>query len=212
MTNEEKAKFLADQCKPCTNDFYSGFFQGVLVALNTVEQTSKILKKNFSISTEKLKVEKDLANIINEYKKEIEYDKPSGLLNQSVKFTENDIKDTDRLENMISKEATLIYNNPSSRYGRDFDTIRYCVRQGKVAELYLIENFGYEESKIKYHDLEKNQEQFEVKAYNITSSTAPCVEKDLRRYRTATWSKANWYILFKCIDGVYELLEVIKIK
>ena len=34
MTNEEKATMIADQCKPCTSDFYSGIKQGVLVALN----------------------------------------------------------------------------------------------------------------------------------------------------------------------------------
>ena len=34
MTNEQKAKYLADQCKPCAGSFYSGFYQGVLTALN----------------------------------------------------------------------------------------------------------------------------------------------------------------------------------
>jgi hypothetical protein len=34
MTNEKKAKMIADQCKPCTKDFYSGIYQGVLLALN----------------------------------------------------------------------------------------------------------------------------------------------------------------------------------
>jgi len=34
MKNEGKAKMIADQCRPCTNDFYSGFYQGALIALN----------------------------------------------------------------------------------------------------------------------------------------------------------------------------------
>ncbi len=34
MTNEQKAKFIAHQCKPCSDDFYSGIYQGVLLALN----------------------------------------------------------------------------------------------------------------------------------------------------------------------------------
>ena len=34
MTNEEKAKMIAEQCKPCSADFYSGIEQGVLLALN----------------------------------------------------------------------------------------------------------------------------------------------------------------------------------
>ncbi len=40
MTNEEKAKMLADQAKPCTDDFYSGFYQGVLIALNASDKDS----------------------------------------------------------------------------------------------------------------------------------------------------------------------------
>jgi hypothetical protein len=40
MTIEEKAKYLADQCKPCTNDFYSGIYQGALIALKA-EQSDK---------------------------------------------------------------------------------------------------------------------------------------------------------------------------
>ncbi len=34
MTNEQKAKFIANQCKPCTDDFYNGIYQGVLLSLN----------------------------------------------------------------------------------------------------------------------------------------------------------------------------------
>jgi hypothetical protein len=34
MTNEEKATMIAEQCKPCSDDFYSGMKQGVLLALN----------------------------------------------------------------------------------------------------------------------------------------------------------------------------------
>jgi hypothetical protein len=40
MTNEQKAKFIANQCKPCTDDFYSGIYQGVLLTLNA-ESTDK---------------------------------------------------------------------------------------------------------------------------------------------------------------------------
>lgn len=34
MKKEEKAKMIAEQCKPCSDDFYSGIYQGVLIALN----------------------------------------------------------------------------------------------------------------------------------------------------------------------------------
>jgi len=43
MTNEKKAKFIADQCKPCTNDFYSGIYQGVLLALNAEEKVKDVV-------------------------------------------------------------------------------------------------------------------------------------------------------------------------
>ena len=37
MKNEEKAKFIAEQCKPCSYDFYHGIYQGVLLALRAEE-------------------------------------------------------------------------------------------------------------------------------------------------------------------------------
>lgn len=37
MKKEEKAKFIAEQCKPCSRDFYSGIYQGVLLALRAEE-------------------------------------------------------------------------------------------------------------------------------------------------------------------------------
>lgn len=39
MKNEKKAKMIADQCRPCSEDFYSGIYQGVLLA---TEQKNKI--------------------------------------------------------------------------------------------------------------------------------------------------------------------------
>ena len=46
MTNEEKAKMIADQCKPCTDDFYSGIKQGVLLALNAEDSIEAKTEKN----------------------------------------------------------------------------------------------------------------------------------------------------------------------
>lgn len=34
MSNEEKARMIAEQCKPCSEDFYKGIEQGVVLALN----------------------------------------------------------------------------------------------------------------------------------------------------------------------------------
>jgi len=44
MKNEEKAKLIADQCKPCSSDFYSGIYQGVLLALNAEDLARKEAK------------------------------------------------------------------------------------------------------------------------------------------------------------------------
>jgi hypothetical protein len=128
-------------------------------------------------------------------------------------FTEEDIKDKARLEEMVRKEAISIFNSSNGRRGRDLETIQYCVKQGKVAELYLIENHGYSESDIKYHDLKDSQGDYtEVKAYDVWSKDAPFVQKDIRRYKNETWSKSKWYILFKFKDGKYELIEKIQLK
>lgn len=32
MNANDKAKFLADQCKPCSKDFYDGVYQGAKIA------------------------------------------------------------------------------------------------------------------------------------------------------------------------------------
>lgn len=38
MTNTEKARYIADQCKPCTHDFYMGIYQGVLLTLEAEKE------------------------------------------------------------------------------------------------------------------------------------------------------------------------------
>jgi hypothetical protein len=131
-----------------------------------------------------------------------------------MKFTEDDIKDKDRLKKMVRKEALQIFSNPSSRNGRDLETIEFFVKQGKIAELYLIENYQYEEADRKYHDLKDQDGDYtEVKAYNnTTASRVPYVEKDLVRYRNAAWNISKWYMLFNVEEGVYEFIEKIRIK
>ena len=129
-----------------------------------------------------------------------------------MKFTINDIKDQFLLERMVEKEANLIFESDVARHGRSLDDIKWSVRQGKVAELYLIENDGYIESDLKYHDLKKDGEYTEVKAYDVWSKDAPWVQKDIQKYKNESWCKSTWYVLFKVKNGEYELLEKIKIK
>ena len=131
-----------------------------------------------------------------------------------MKFRESDIKDTERLQKMIKKEAESIFSSEKARRGRDLETIEFTVRQGKIAELYLIENYGYQESDKKWHDLfDANGDYTEVKAYrNVWSKEAPFVEKDLRRIRSEKWNFSKWYMLFSVSEGEYELLEKIQIR
>jgi hypothetical protein len=114
---------------------------------------------------------------------------------------------------MIDKEANAIFQSEVARRGRDLETIKFCVKQGKIAELYLIENYNYTESDIKWHDLKDQDGNYtEVKAYDVWSKDAPFVQKDIRRYKNESWSKSKWYMLFKFKDGQYELLEKIQLK
>lgn len=57
MTPEEKAKFIAEQCKPCTLDFYQGMYSGVLIAYKAalrdkLDFIDKIYNDWFSIHDE----------------------------------------------------------------------------------------------------------------------------------------------------------------
>jgi hypothetical protein len=133
---------------------------------------------------------------------------------RGVKFTEADIIDKDRLERMIEKEALPIFNSATgNKEHRDFETVKFCVKQGKIAELWLIENRGYDEANKKYHDLiDKNGEYTEVKAYDVTSMNAPYIQKDIKKLRTESWNTSKWYIVFKCTHGEYEFLDKVYVK
>lgn len=130
---------------------------------------------------------------------------------RGVKFTEADIIDKERLERMIEKEALPIFN--ADKDHRDFETVKFCVKQGKIAELWLIENRGYDEANKKYHDLvDKNGDYTEVKAYDVTSMNAPYIQKDIKKLKTESWNISRWYIVFKCTHGEYEFLDKVYVK
>jgi hypothetical protein len=131
-----------------------------------------------------------------------------------MKFRETDIRDKERLERMVKKEAEAIYSSVAARKGRDLETVEFCVRRGKVAELYLIENHGYEEADKKWHDLvDSDGDYTEVKAYsNVWSKDAPFVEKDLRRLKIEGWNCSKWYILFNVVEGEYQLVDRLQVR
>lgn len=129
-------------------------------------------------------------------------------------FHADQIKDTDRLNKMIEDEAVRIHQSDEARNNRTLHQIRESVRQGKVAELYLIENYNYKEAGINWHDLIDSEGVYtEVKAYKIWDEHAPQVTKDLKRYRSISKFKSKWYVLFSVDDGnFYKFIAKIKIK
>lgn len=130
-----------------------------------------------------------------------------------MRFTIDDIRNRERLEQMVKAEADAIFNSPEARKNRSYDAIYASVQQGKVAELWLIENEGYEEADKRWHDLKDVcGEYVEVKAYSINDSGSPFVQKDLKRLRTEGWNTSKWYMLFKYDYGVYTFLEKIQLR
>jgi hypothetical protein len=130
-------------------------------------------------------------------------------------FSEDDIKDKERLALMVEDEASRIYQSDEARWGRTLEEIKAKVRQGKIAELMMIENFNYEEADIMWHDLKSPDGEYtEVKAYSkIWDAYAPQVSKDLKRYRSMSKFKSKWYILFSVDDrNIYKFIAKIKIK
>lgn len=128
-------------------------------------------------------------------------------------FTQDDIRDKELLERLIEEETKRIFNSEKARRGRSYDEIFANVKQGKVAEMYMVENENFVFSDIKWHDLKNTDEEYcEVKAYDVNDETAHSVIKDLERYRTEGWSKAIWYYLFQYRSATYKLLAIIRIK
>jgi hypothetical protein len=132
-------------------------------------------------------------------------------------FTIDNIKDKALLEKLTKEEADIIFNSPNANKGRTYDQIYTSVRQGKIAELYLVESGAFEFANLKYHDLKRTKtgEYCEVKAYNINDWNfwkSPFVIRDIERYSKETWNKASWYYLFQCKAAVYYLVAVIRLK
>jgi hypothetical protein len=137
------------------------------------------------------------------------------MIFDGFEFSEKDIKDKERLNRMVEDEAARIYQSDEARWGRSLEEITAKVRQGKVAELMMIENFDYEEADLMWHDLKSSEGEYtEVKAYSkIWDEYAPQVSKDLKRYRSMSKFKSKWYILFSVDDrNIYKFIAKIKIK
>lgn len=188
-----------------------------------VQDELEMTKRTYLINVGEItteKAHKALSEMIAAYKEEIILPEEPFLIQddsyydnlKGVKFTEADIKDKDRLERMIEKEANAIFQSSKGNNGRDLETVKFCVRQGKVAELWLIENRDYDEANKKYHDLvDKDGNYTEVKAYSVDNIDMPFIQKDLKKIRTESWNTSRWYIVFKCVYGEYEFLDKIEI-
>jgi hypothetical protein len=131
---------------------------------------------------------------------------------ENAQFTESDIKDKLLLERLIESESRALFDSPYTRRSRSLEEIKGTVKQGKTLELWLTENYAFQLSDSRYHDLiDENGDFVEVKAYNVQSSSAPYVQKSLASIRTGKWNKSKWFILFNYNKGVYKFLEKIKI-
>jgi hypothetical protein len=180
----------------------------------TTEKSHKSLSEMMAVYKEDILLPEQL-ELTPEVAREVQGQNASSYHDlRGVKFTEADIIDKERLERMIEKEALPIFNSATgNKERRDFETVKFCVKQGKIAELWLIENRGYDEANKKYHDLiDKNGEYTEVKAYDVTSMNAPYIQKDIKKLRTESWNSSRWYIVFKCTHGEYEFLDKVYVK
>jgi len=130
-----------------------------------------------------------------------------------MQFTEDNIKNKELLGKLINEETKRIFESETARKDRDYEQVYTRVKQGKIAELYMVETGKFSFSDIKWHDLKnKAGEYCEVKAYDVNDENASSVKRDLVRYRTEKWCKSNWYYLFQCRGGEYKLLAIIRIK
>lgn len=128
-------------------------------------------------------------------------------------FTVKDIVSVDTLNENIELETDRIFESDKARRGRAREDIQGSVRQGKIAEQYLIDHYGFTEADIRWHDLiNQNGDYVEVKAYSIDDHDTMFVKRDIHRYRTEAWSKSKWYVLFGCKDGNYKHLATIRLK
>lgn len=128
-------------------------------------------------------------------------------------FTEADIKNKKLLESEIEKESNRIFDSSSANGGRTLNQIRDVVRQGKVAEIWLHENFNFELAEDIYHDLIDDKGAYvEVKAYSVQSSSAPYVQNAISRIKNGNWNKSSYMMLFNYMHGRYKFLEKIQIR
>jgi len=132
-------------------------------------------------------------------------------------FTQDDIKDKELLEKLINEEADRIYKSETARHNRSYDNIYSTVKQGKIAEMYLVESGRFKFADLKWHDLvsanlDGTIEYSEVKAYDVDDWNSPYVQRDIARYRSEKWCKSTWYYLFQYRNATYKLLAVLRIK
>lgn len=136
-----------------------------------------------------------------------------------MEFSIQDIQDLDLLDRLIKKEAQEIWENPDNRRGRSIEELETAVKKGKIAELYLVQSGHYKWNKKKYHDVIKvaatgDEEEVEVKAYDVTTWDCPRVMDDVKRYKTSNlWPLVKWLMVFQVTgDYRYKLLAILRIR
>lgn len=112
-----------------------------------------------------------------------------------MKFTQNDVN-MDKVHERAKIEASKV--NRGNRTPEQL--LKDCV-QGHVAEQYLMDNYGFTDCDLKYHDLVKDGKIIEVK----TSKSPVYLDNQLKRIIEADWNHSDIFIGFLIKDGIYEL-------
>jgi len=129
-----------------------------------------------------------------------------------IKFKESEIRDKAYLETEIESEAQRIFKSSKANKGRSIETIREKVRQGKTAEVWMIENWGFKAAKDVYHDLiDSEGNLIEVKAYNPYNCNTEYIQNVVEKLKSSVWNQSKWLFLFEYDNGTYTFLKKIAI-
>jgi hypothetical protein len=133
-----------------------------------------------------------------------------------MKFTKEDVPDQVQLKESIDELADIIYASNYLRHGRTYEKVQAMVGQGIIAEEYLIQNLGFENDRMKYHDVKKDGVCYEIKAWSITPTTEKIISQHLIKFRK--WRKygvnpnspynCSKLIIFAFNKGVYEFYKM----
>lgn len=114
---------------------------------------------------------------------------------RTTKFTIDDL-DPVLLKVAIDKQVESIMSSSRAHRYRLIDDVYNSVRQGVIAEQYLIQRCGFEKDPYKYGDVIKDGIKYEVKAFTNPRYTAQSVIDKLKLQKSAGWYFCDKLIIF----------------